>query len=65
MTDEKPELMVEHRLTAVETSLKDICENHLPHLLAEIREVKKWVLGIVAGVVVAIIMLVLHHILGS
>jgi len=57
------EKTIEHRLTELETTLKDICENHLPHLQHGIDVVRNWVLGIFASVILTVIGLVVHHIL--
>ena len=57
------EKSLEHRLTEIETTLKDVCNNHLPHLQHGIDVVRNWVLGIFASVILTVVGLVLHHIL--
>jgi hypothetical protein len=49
------ETELEHRLTKIEECLKEVCENHLPHIREEIADLKKWILGMIAALVVGIV----------
>lgn len=60
------ERIIQHaeRISALETSVKHVCENHIPHIWAAIREIQLWVRGIAIAVIVAILGMVLKALVG-
>ena len=59
MTDEK----TEHRLSTLEEAMRQVLENHIPHIHEDIADIKQWVRGIAIGGLLAILGLVLREIL--
>lgn len=51
------------RIAKLEECVKQVCENHIPHIWAAIRDIQLWVRGIAVGGILAIIGLVLKAIL--
>ena len=60
MTDEKT---TEHRLSTLEEAMRQVLENHIPHMYEDIADIKQWVRGIAIGGLLAILGLVLREIL--
>ena len=54
----------EHRLTEIETLLREIKGNELVHLREEIRAVRNWVFGIFASIVAALLGLLVKGLWG-
>jgi len=61
MSDEK---LIEHRLTVLEEAMRQVLENHIPHIHEDIADIKQWVRGIAIGGLLATLALILKEVLG-
>ena len=61
MTDEKS---TEHRLSTLEEAMRQVLENHIPHIHEDIADIKQWVRGIAIGGLLATLALILKEVLG-
>jgi len=51
----------EHRLTEIETLLREIKGNELVHLKEEVRAIRNWVFGIFASIIVGLLGLLVER----
>ena len=62
--DNGDKIKTHERLAVVETQVKAIINNHLPHIEDEVRYVKKrlnWVLGLLVGGLISILILLVSN----
>jgi hypothetical protein len=55
----------EERLGCLETIVVEVLSNHIPHILEDIREIRRWVKGTAIAVGGSVLALVLDHFLGK
>ena len=60
-----PNTSPEERLSCLETIVKEVLSNHLPHILEDIKEIRLWVKGTALGVGAAVLAFVVDHFLGK
>jgi hypothetical protein len=55
----------EERLGCLETIVVEVLSNHIPHILEDIREIRRWVKGTALAVGAAVLAFVVDHFLGK
>jgi len=60
-----PNTSPEERLSCLETIVTEVLSNHIPHILEDIKEIRRWVKGTAVAVGGSVLALVLDHFLGK
>jgi hypothetical protein len=60
-----PNTSPEERLSCLETIMVEVMTNHIPHIMEDIKEIRRWVKGIAVLIGGSVIAFMLDHFLGK